>query len=160
LELVEDGKRVESGQMGEVVITSLHQYAMPFIRYKNGDLGIYELGSCACARGLSVLREIAGRINDITVTTEGDIVHGFFFSSLFFHRTHVVRFQVYQPDRQHLEIRLVCKEDAGSEWLEDIRNDIRARFGASMQISFQMVDDFEMSPAGKHRHVISEVSSW
>jgi phenylacetate-CoA ligase len=33
LELVANGKVVGPGQMGEVVITSLNQYAMPFIRY-------------------------------------------------------------------------------------------------------------------------------
>jgi phenylacetate-CoA ligase len=157
MELVEDGKTVEPGQMGEIVITSLHQYAMPFIRYKNGDMGVYEPGGCVCGRGLPVLKEIVGRVNDIMVTTQGDAVHGFFFNRVLRARPNIVRYQVYQPDRQHLEIRLVCKEDAGSEWFEDIRNDIRARFGASMQISFQMVDDFEMSPAGKHRYIVSDV---
>jgi len=82
----------------------------------------------------------------------------FFFHSLFEVNPNVTHFQVYQPDSQHLEIRLVCKEDAGPEWLEDIRNEIRARFGASMQVSFQVVDDFENSLTGKHHYVISEVS--
>lgn len=160
LELVENGITVEPGQIGEIVITSLHQFSMPFIRYKIGDLGIYEINDCSCGRGLPVMREIVGRVNDLMVTTDGDIVHGFFFSSLFFHRPNVIRFQVYQPNKQHLEIRLLCKEEAGSEWLEDIRDEIRARFGTSMQVSFQVVGDLELSLVGKHHHVISEVSPW
>jgi len=64
---------------------------------------------------------------------------------------------VYQPDKQHLEIRLVCKQDVDSEWLEDVRTEIRARFGDTMQISIQLVDDIELTPEGKHRYIFSEV---
>lgn len=40
LEIVANGKVVPAGRLGEVVVTSLHQLAMTFIRYKNGDMGI------------------------------------------------------------------------------------------------------------------------
>ena len=42
LEIVADGKVVQPGQMGEIVVTSLNQFAMPLIRYKKGygDLGV------------------------------------------------------------------------------------------------------------------------
>ncbi len=158
LEVVANGKAAEPGRPGEVVITSLHQFAMPFLRYKIGDMGIYESGDCPCGRGLPVLREISGRAHDLLATIDGQVVHGEFFGHLFRVRPNVVRFQVYQPDTQHLELRLVCKQDVDSEWLEDVRTEIRARFGDLMQVSLQLVDDIELTPAGKHRYVISEVT--
>lgn len=157
LEIVANGQVVPSGQLGEVVVTSLHQFAMPFIRYKNGDMGIYEMGTCPCGRGLPVLREIVGRTVDFLVTVDGQFVHGTFLSRIFRVRPVVVRFQVYQPDRQHLEVRLVCKQAVDAAWLEEVRQELQARLGAPMQISFQVVDDLLLTPAGKHRIVISEV---
>lgn len=98
-----------------------------------------------------------GRTTDYLVTVDGQFVHGGFFAFLFQYRPEVVRYQVYQRDRRHLEVRLVCKQDVDSTWLESIRNEIRARFGVSMHISLQLVNSIELTPAGKHHHVISEV---
>jgi phenylacetate-CoA ligase len=157
LEIVADGKVVQPGQLGEVVVTSLTQFAMPLIRYKIGDMGIYEAGDCPCGRGLSVLREIVGRTHDFLVTVDGQFIHGEFFAYTFRVKPEVARYQVYQPDRQHLEVRLVCKQDVSSVWLDNVRNELQARFGEAMQISLQVVDDIELTPAGKHRYIISEV---
>jgi len=157
LEIVAKGQVVPPGQLGEVVVTSLHQFAMPFIRYKLHDMGILEVGDCSCGRGLPVLREIVGRMPDFLVTTDGQFVHGTLFAWVFGGKPEVARYQVYQPDRQHLEVRLVCRQNVESAWLESIRGELQARFGESMQISLRVVDNIELTPAGKHRLVISEV---
>jgi phenylacetate-CoA ligase len=157
LEIVAYDQVVPSGQLGEVVLTSLHQFAMPFIRYKIGDMAIYEAGTCPCGRGLPVLREIVGRTADFLVTVEGQFVHGAVFARIFRSKPQVARYQVYQSDKKHLEVRLVCRQDVDSVWLENLRNEIQARFGKSMQISLQLVDHIELTPAGKHRFIISEV---
>jgi hypothetical protein len=64
---------------------------------------------------------------------------------------------VYQPDKEHLKVRLVCKQEVDSAWLEEVRGELKVRFGERMQISLQVVDDIELTPAGKHRFIISEV---
>lgn len=157
LEIVADGKVVPPGQLGEIVVTSLTQFALPFVRYKIGDLGIYEVGSCACGRGMPVLQEIVGRTSDLLVTSDGQFVHSTFLARTFRVKPEVVRYQVYQPDRQHLEVRLVCKQDVDSTWLRGVRDELQARFGASMQISLRVVDGIELTPAGKHRFVVSDI---
>jgi phenylacetate-CoA ligase len=157
LEIVADGRVVEPGQLGEVVITSLHQYAMPFIRYKIGDLAIYESSGCTCGRGLPVLREVAGRTNDYLVAADGQFVHSEYFAYTFRARPEIARYQVYQPDRQHLEVRLACKRAVDQVWLENIRSQVQARFGAQTQVSVQVVDEIPLTSAGKHRFIISEV---
>ena len=157
LEIIAGDQVVPTGQMGEVVVTSLHQFAMPFIRYKIGDMGIYEAGQCSCGRGLPVLREVVGRVSDFLVTVDGQFVHSAFFEYVFQVKPEVVHYQVYQPDREHLVVRLVCRQSVDSAWLEGVRSELRARFGEAMQISLQVVDDIELTPAGKYRFVISEV---
>jgi phenylacetate-CoA ligase len=157
LEIVANGKVTPPGQLGEVVVTSLHQFAMPFIRYKNGDMGIAEASNCICGRGLPVLREVVGRTGDFLVTEAGQFVHPTFFARVFRLRPEVIRYQVYQPDMQHLEARFVCRQNVDAVWMENLREDIQAHFGPSVQISLEAVDDIKLTSAGKHRFIISDV---
>ncbi|MEH6633393.1 MAG: AMP-binding protein [Halopseudomonas aestusnigri] len=61
LEVVdEDGVGCAPGVVGKILITPLHNFAMPLIRYAVGDYGV--LGEpCSCGRGLPVLKSILGR---------------------------------------------------------------------------------------------------
>src|SRR3546814_2899792 len=61
LEVVDDdGRPCRPGEIGRVLITSLHNFATPLIRYELGDYA--EVGApCACGRGLPVIRRIVGR---------------------------------------------------------------------------------------------------
>lgn len=157
LEIVANGKVVQPGQMGEVVVTSFNQFAMPFIRYKKGDMAIYELGHCPCGRKLPCLKEIVGRTNEFLVSVNGEFVHSLFFAHLLRVKPEVVRYQVHQPDRKHLNIHLVCDRPVDSTWLDNIRVETQTRFGQATQVSIQIVNKIEMTPAGKYRQIISEV---
>jgi len=157
LELVANGRAVNPGQMGEVVITSLNQYAMPFIRYKIEDVGIYESEDCSCGRGMPVLREIVGRNSDLLVNPDGKVVHWSSIFTIMRYKPEVYQYQLYQSDREHLEVRLVCKQRVDSTLLENIRNELQPCFGESMHLSVKLVDRIEPTPAGKHRFIISEV---
>ncbi|HET89921.1 MAG TPA: phenylacetate--CoA ligase family protein [Chloroflexi bacterium] len=158
VEIVADGRVVPPGQLGEIVVTSLHQFAMPFIRYKIGDMGIYDTAPCPCGRGMPVLREVVGRTHDFLVASDGQFVHGEFFAYTFRVKPEVVRYQVHQTDRHHLDVKIVCREPVSDVWLDGVRAEIQARFGESMHISLQVVDKIELTPAGKHRYIISEVN--
>ena len=157
VEVVANGKVVQPGQMGEVVATSFNQYAMPFIRYKKGDMAICESGHCSCGRHFPRLKEVVGRTNDFLVSVDGQFVHSLSIAYVFRVRPEVVRYQAHQPDREHLNIRLVCNQPVDSAWLDNARAEIRGHFGQATQVSIQLVDEIELTPAGKHRHIISEV---
>jgi phenylacetate-CoA ligase len=157
LEVVANGQPVEPGQLGEVVITSTHQFAMPLIRYKLGDMAIYETQPCSCGRGLPVLREVVGRIQDFLVTADGHFVHGGYFPYTFPQWPEISQYQVYQPDMQHIEVRLTCRSDVDSLWLNNVHDELQNRFGKDMRITIKIVDHFELTRAGKHRFIISDV---
>lgn len=73
------------------------------------------------------------------------------------YKPEVYQYQLYQSDREHLEVRLVCKQRVDSTLLENIRNELQPCFGESMHLSVKLVDRIEPTPAGKHRFIISEV---
>ena len=157
LEIVADGKVVQPGHMGEVVVTSLDQFAMPFIRYRKGDMAVSEPGHCPCGRKLPRLKEVVGRTNEFLVSADGQFVHSLALAYVFRVKPEVVRYQVHQPDRKHLNVRVVCNQPVDSAWLDNVRTEIQARFGQETQVSIHVVDQIELTPVGKHRHIISEV---
>lgn len=157
LELAAGGQVVPTGQMGEVVITSLYQFSWPFIRYRNGDMAVYAAETSTSGRGFPVLKEIVGRTNDFLVSSEGAFIHSQFFAHAFRARPEVVRYQVHQPDRYRLRIHVVCGQVVSDAWLESVRGEVQARFGPATHVFLQVVDEIPLTPAGKHRHVVSDV---
>ena len=56
LELVDEGGApTPRGEHGRILITNLHNYGMPFIRYENGDYSSLAEAPCPCGRGLPLL---------------------------------------------------------------------------------------------------------
>ncbi len=115
LELVENDKPAACGHTGEVVITALNQYAMPFIRYKNADLGIYAEKPCSCGRCLPVLQDLVGRMQEVLFRPDGRIVNGSIMAYIMHNRPEVSQFQAFQPDTTHIEVRLVCQRSMTPE---------------------------------------------
>lgn len=61
LEIVdESGQACPPGEAGRVLVTSLHNFATPLIRYELGDLAVFG-APCACGRGLPVISRVLGR---------------------------------------------------------------------------------------------------
>lgn len=65
---VRDGHPVGPGEDGEVVVTHLDNWAMPFIRYRTGDVAQFDNTSCGWGRHLSIMKKIQGRTTDFVVT--------------------------------------------------------------------------------------------
>ena len=158
VEIISNGQPVQPGQMGEMVVTSFNNYAMPFIRYKLDDMSVEESGVCSCGRELPVLREIVGRKSDFISTADGSRYSGDFVGILQV-KPEIARYQAYQPDLDHLEVRIVCRQEVDSIWLENVRRELEDFFGARLQVSIRVVDSIELTRAGKLRRVISDVKT-
>ena len=60
VEIMEDGKPVPAGQPGEIVVTDLLNYGMPFIRSRIGDRGALSPEPCDCGINLPLLSSLEG----------------------------------------------------------------------------------------------------
>jgi len=94
VEILRDNEPVSPGEIGEVIITDLHNYGMPFIRYKIGDLAAPSDKKCPCGRGLPLIKSVEGRLLDVIVTPEGKILPGALFPHLMKEFEEVERYQV------------------------------------------------------------------
>ncbi len=69
--LDDDGAPCRPGAVGRVVVTPLHNFAMPLIRYEIGDYA--EAGrACPCGRGLPVITRVLGRERDLVTLPTGE----------------------------------------------------------------------------------------
>lgn len=69
--LHEDGSPCRSGEIGRVVVTPLHEFRTPLLRYALGDCP--ELGAqCPCGRGLPVLTRVLGRVRNMITLPNGE----------------------------------------------------------------------------------------
>ena len=157
--LKEDGEPAAPGERGELAITDLDNYGMPFIRYQIGDIGVLSDRKCNCGRGLPMLEKIEGRIFDIVVGPNGRAVGGTFWTLLL--RTAIEgikQFQVVQESMSEINITVVPRESFEEGQIDTLINKIREHLGEDMKVNFQIVDKIPPTKSGKFRFVISKVS--
>jgi len=159
VEYLRDNEHVASGETGKIILTDLCNYAMPFIRYEIGDLGVPSDDKCPCGRTLPIMKSIKGRILDTIVTPEGKMLTGMFFIALFpdYHIKGIEEYQIIQKRKDKLLIKLVKGENFSDADLNLYVNIIKKNVGDQMEIEIQFVEKIEPTKSGKHRPVISEI---
>lgn len=146
--------------VGRVVVTNLRNYAMPFIRYDTGDVAEVVAGECPCGRRTARLGRVLGRVSDLIVTPSGRLLHGEFFTHLFYGVTQVRRFQVVQHTREQLVVRIVPAPGAElGGVMQGLRRAILEHGDPSLRVEFEVVKQIPSPPSGKMRFTISEVAS-
>jgi phenylacetate-CoA ligase len=155
----DDGNPTPDGEEGNVVITDLTNYGMPFIRYVIGDRAIAGFGECSCGRGLPLLRRVVGRKLDVIDTPSGRKIPGEFFPHLLKEFPAVRRFQVVQENIRGVKILV----EPGNGLDSDVRNEVveavRATVGDDLHIELVLVDAIGLTGAGKLNVVVNRISA-
>jgi phenylacetate-CoA ligase len=157
LEIVRDGATAPPGEEGLVVVTNLDNYAMPFIRYVIGDVGALAPASCACGLPFPLLARIQGRTSDIITSPSGRLIHGEFFTHLFYKVEAVRQFQVVQETLQDLTVRIVPGPGFDPAVIGHLESVIREHGDPGFRVETQLVDSIESAASGKFRFTISKV---
>ncbi len=159
VEILKDGVPVPVGQEGDIVVTNLNNYAMPFIRYHIGDVGqLSDLDlQCRCNRGAPMMKVIHGRANDIFKTKDGDSIHGLFFARLFYDMPEIKQFQVVQKSYDHIVVSIVEKTPMPQEQLTFLASSMKDIMTSDVKVEFKFLETIPLLASGKHRFTISEV---
>jgi phenylacetate-CoA ligase len=155
--LNDDGSPTPHGQEGNVVVTDLFNYGMPFIRYVNGDRGVAGFEMCSCGRGLPMLKQVVGRQLDTLDTPDGRRIPGEFFPHLIKEFPAVRRFQVVQEKQELITVKLVVDGGLTLADREHLLAEIRKCTGTQVDVRLQMVDDIPLTNAGKLKVVVHAV---
>ena len=145
------------GEVGRVVVTPLHNFATPLLRYEIGDEA--EVGApCGCGRGLTVLRRIVGRTNDYITTRSGRrqrVDSGY--SQLCKIRA-IREFQIVQRTLGHVELLVVLAHPLTPAETNEIRHALRESFSSELKFTIAPCDAIARTEGGKLRTFVSEVA--
>ncbi len=159
LEVTQGEKGVGKGQQGDVVVTDFYNKGMPLIRYKLEDVGIMSTSACSCGIQLPLLASIEGRCSDFFIGKSGKLVHGEYFTHLFYGKEEIKQFQLIQHSLGQIELKLVTNNRSSlSEFISTIINNIQDILEMPVAVEVSYLDSIPPTPTGKHLFTISKVS--
>jgi phenylacetate-CoA ligase len=161
VEILRDGQPAKPGEIGEVVITDLNNYCMPFIRYRIGDLAeaMDPNQPCACGRGSPRIGNIEGRVQSIIQGMDGRYLPGTFFAHYLKEFDYAIkRFQVIQEERGSMTFRIVKGGRFSQQVLDEVIATFREYLGDKMQVNVEFVDDIALIRTGKHLASVSRLN--
>ena len=146
-------------QPGEILITQLNNYVMPFIRYRIGDIGLLSREVCPCGNQLPILKDLLGRTTATFLTRTGMLIHGGYFTQQFYGVEGVSQFQIIQETLKHCVLKLVINE----RWTEATRRylvqNIQRVIGGDVVVTVEFVDEIPLPTSGKREFTISKVTA-
>jgi len=148
------------GQEGRVIITTLHNYSMPLIRYDLGDFAIHGSKTCSCGNFLPTIKKISGRLEEQFIKKDGSIVIGYFFVHLLGvlqNKGFINKFQIIQEDFNRIKIRAVLNDHLPESEKNEIEQKIRVTMGMDCKIEWDFVDDIPKTSGGKYLYTQSFV---
>ena len=162
LEIVDDeGREVEVGKPGNIIITLLTNYTMPLIRYKIGDRGILSAKNSQCGHGFPLLKKVTGRIKSVFINKFGDSIGDDLFIALFRLKENVKQFQIIQETIDYIIINLVLMDKTKlkdvNEEFKEANQAIRKVMGEEIEIKYNIVNKIKQSPSGKFMYIFSRV---
>lgn len=162
VEIVDDRDRpVPVGGEGRILVTNLHNYGMPFLRYDIGDVGVISDKACPCGRGLPLLLALNGRTADVIFTRSGKSIPGVALPFSICASLGVEQFQVIQDTYEKVIIKVVLEKRYSRNKMNEITGEITHKFGSALgediDITVEYVDRILSTRRGKRRLVISNV---
>ncbi len=163
VEILKDGKMVAPGESGEAVVTGLHSFAMPFIRYRIGDILTRGPDSCPCGREGLTIERIQGRKADAICLPDGSQVHPFAVILELGHEfSWIKRYRLTQEADGRLTVELVPLLSPPEDSLETLRARISAVLNRQIQVDVRTIGDLEPGSLGKYqvcRSLLTEQAS-
>ena len=162
VELVDDsGKLItKENETGEIVVTGLNNFIMPFIRYRTMDLGRLSNVECECGRSYKLITQIEGRVQDMVVTKDQSVI------SLTAVLAAVKRLEGYpqlkklqfiQEKEGVLKIKIMKGASYSEKDEKAIFEDLYKNFGKTLDIEIEYVDYIPLTKMGKHRYLIQKL---
>ncbi len=155
-----EGQPVPPGVPGEITVTGLHNLAMPLIRYRTGDIGVWSANECSCGQSFPVVETIEGRESDYIISSDGTAIPVTSVLAIAKNLNHLVYMQIIQEVLGRLEIRIVKADGYRHPGdTQDILNRLRQRLGEQVkcEIRFCTVEQLEHTPAGKIRRCFNRI---
>jgi phenylacetate-CoA ligase len=160
--VLEEDKALDHGPR-PFLLTSLRNWSMPFIRYRNDDGGYLSEETCSCGNHFPLMRLEIARTSDNFVLPDGRVVHGEFFTHLMYGSDGILNFQFHQTATEEIILSIVPgpgDSKARQEKIQESIRQIRALCPShEIRVDVREVAAIPLSSAGKYRFTKSDVST-
>ena len=160
--VMEEDKTTDDGPK-PLLLTSLKNWSMPFIRYRNEDCGSLSPETCSCGNNFPLMRLEIARTSDNFLFPSGRVVHGEFFTHLMYGSDGIAIFQFHQTAVDEIILSIVpgpgSRESREAKIQDSIRQIQALSPGQSVRVEVREVEAIPLSNAGKHRFTRSDVNS-
>jgi phenylacetate-CoA ligase len=144
------------GKIGRVVVTSLHNYRMPLIRYDIGDLAIAG-NTCDCGITLPVIKRILGRNRNLVIYPNGDKSWPSYNPMKLMDIFPNAQFQLLQTSLTELELRVNITTPLQESQIQAAQAVIRKAIGYDFNIAVHPVKNIKRAASGKFEESICQV---
>jgi phenylacetate-CoA ligase len=145
---------------GNIIATDLDNLAMPFIRFQTGDMGALSTIRCQCGVNQPLLSSIEGRSIETVVLSDGNSVHGVFFTDILYEVgilvNHVSRFQIIQNFPGEIEFYIECSEPLGDTFTHLLKEAL-LRYLSKVDIIESVFLESESN--GKFRYIVNNLEN-
>lgn len=157
--LDENGELCSDGLTGHIIGTHLENTCMPLIRYDTNDMGRMTTAPCSCGRNHPRIVGLDGRTDDwITLRDGKKIGHQLSNTMEEFHQE-IRETQFIQDSYDLLRVKVVVLNGFNEKIQKKFEVKIRAQVGDGIDIQFEEVDEIFKTTRGKHRMIISKITS-
>jgi phenylacetate-CoA ligase len=156
-----DGAAVSPGERGEVLVTSLHSFAMPLIRFRIGDLAEQGVARCHCGAPFATIQSVQGRMLDMFPLPDGRVIHAYYLteSLIMGDPDWIENFQITQERMDHITMRIIPRTEPAAGRLERIRAEGAELLGTAVEFELMIVNSIPSEASGKYRPARSLVTS-
>lgn len=152
VEVLHNGRPAAVGEPGEVVVTGLYSYAMPFLRYRLGDLAVRGEDPCPCGEPFATLHGIEGRLFEHFVLPGGRVIHPHRLGRVLLSRAGAAirQYQIVQERIDLVEIRIV-PDSRRSLDIPGLERLAREMLGPTVRCEIRLVREIPIETTGKYR---------
>lgn len=157
VEILKDDRPAAPGEAGEVVVTNLYSRAMPFIRYRQGDVAVLSERRPVCGVQFPLLERIEGRTDDFLVLPGRGKVTPHIVYHLMDPVAGLARWRITQTEALRLAVECEPVGVPPADLVPRIESQLRRLVPASVALEIQIIDRIPVPPDRKFRAVSSAV---
>lgn len=166
VEIIKSGEHAKSGEKGQIVVTSLRNYGMPFLRYAIGDVGVLSEKMCDCGRGLPSLSSIQGRTSEFLAVYDKKLdriipvgpVYPMVIYGLMEVPLKSVR--LVQESLDRIVLKGVKDEGYTQKHTDYLIKYFKQFLGEDFMVDFEFLDYLEPLPSGKRASFVSKINAF
>ncbi len=164
IEILNDrGADAKDGEVGEIVGTNLHNFTMPFIRYKQSDMASVSSGACSCGRNFKLLNGLKGRKNDEFILPGGKTLSSGFlldasYNLILEFENAIKDYCIIQESRNDIVMEIIAGDSYSEEKRVRMEDALSKIIGEGVAVKVARVEELYKTKSGKQNPIISKVS--